>query len=207
MTEQDEVLARFSANGALRAMRWSGEDAARRVRSDMPEAAGYDATSVGGARHSLLRDRMDRVFSCEKYVVREGQDPVDLDVVYQELSDDAIKTFPRIDPGTMRRSNLTGSPGWTDGTHRVLIASAEFGKMRQIRWSDRSATKQRVARQAATPGAETTVLDALPAEFLADLHRSSNRRLDMPTLIVAHSVNATTGEQELGLVRPLGSNR
>lgn len=196
------MTGNLAGMGALRGLRWSFMDAADRVLNDMPEAAGYDATAIGGARHSLLRDRLDRVFSCEKYRVPDGESTAGLDILHQELSSEAIKTLPRIAPGTITRSNMNGSPGWTDGRVRLLVASAEYGAIDSIRWIERSETKQKVARQSLTPHVEPTILDPLPAEFLDALFANSKRQLDMPTFVVAHSVNIVTGERELVLGRP-----
>lgn len=202
MSEKSDVTERLAELGALRGLRWGFLDAADRVLNDMPESAGYDATATGSARHSLFRDRLDRVFSCEKYRVSDGERAAGLDILHQELSSEAVKTLPQIVPGTITRSNLNGSPGWTDGRVRLLIASAEHEQIHSIRWTERSETKQKVARQSLTPHVEPTILDPLPAEVLEALFANSNRQLDMPTFVVAHSLNTITGERELVLGRP-----
>ena len=202
VSEKAEVSDHLNRLDVLGGLRWGFESAANRVLSDLPEAAGYDATACGGARHSLLRDRFDRVFSCERYRVLDGEASTGLDILHRELSDDDILTLPRIAPGSITRSNMNGSPGWTDGKVRLLIASADFGAIHDVRWSERSETKQKVARQPLTPQVEPTVLDALPDEILKSLFANSKRQLDLPTYVVAHTLNSATGERELVLGRP-----
>src|SRR5579875_2312039 len=126
MGEQQEVIAELGAAGVLAGIRWAHASATRLALESYCEADGHDAAWLGNTRFTLFRNRLDRVFACERYAVSPGNDDADLDLLYAELSDQDIHTMPRLDPGVVRRSNLNGSPGWAHGPRRFLLASAAF---------------------------------------------------------------------------------
>ena len=103
-------------------------------------------------RGPLFRDRLDRVFACDRYSLGAGSEPAaGLDILYAELTERDVATLPIIDPELVYRSDIDGSPGWTSAALRFLLASCRFGQIDQILWSQKSPTKQRVAKQS-NPG-------------------------------------------------------
>lgn len=202
MSEFDDIFSHLDGHDVVGAIRWAFESAIERVLDDHSEAAGYNATSAAVNRHTLLIDRLDRVFSCERYAVEGGDLTAGLDVVVAELSENARKTMPIIPAGVVRRSGVNGSPGWAVAGHRFLLVSFPSGELQGIAWSRKSPTKQSVARQPANMQGQPTLLDALPQEFLDDLAAQSiGRSLDLPTLVLAHSLDTETGKRELVMGR------
>ena len=128
-------------------IRWAYESAVRRSLESFCEADGHDHAWLGMTRFTLFRDRLDRVFSCERYAVSIDDGTRDVDVLYAELSEHDLATMPRIAPGHVTRTDLYGSAGWTYGDRRFLLAAGEFGRLRTLPWSERSTTKQIVAMQ------------------------------------------------------------
>ena len=85
MSERQDVITSFEGAGVLPGIRWAYLSATARVSGDYSEAAGHDATWVGITRFTLFRDRLDRVFACGRYAVREGADAeLSLDVLHAE---------------------------------------------------------------------------------------------------------------------------
>src|SRR5215469_12782368 len=111
MSEQEQVIAELLAPGVLAGIRWAHASAARRSLESYSEADGHDAAWLGNTRFTLFRDRLDRVFGCERYALGPG-DELDLDVLYAELSEEDIEAMPKLAPGLVRRRGLRGSPGW-----------------------------------------------------------------------------------------------
>lgn len=204
MIDRDELIAELNDTGVLGAIRWAYLSATERVLTDYSAAAGHDATWVGVSRFTLLRDRLDRVFSCGNYSVPENIDgELSLDVLHAELSDRDIATLPDIDPTLVSRANLSGSPGWAHGGVRWLLASAPFGKLDGLSWPQKSPTKQRVAQQPSTYADQPTLFDHFTADEQAGLATAvSEPQLDLRTLVVAHSLEADHGNRELTIGQP-----
>jgi len=206
MSERERILGVLGQTGVLAGIRWAYESAARRTREDYDEATGHNATWVGINRWNLLCDRLDRVFSCGRYATRDNSSgTVGLDVLYATLTDEERATFPHIPPGTVVRDDLAGSPGWSNGDVRWLLASADFGGVDQIRWSRRSRVKQRTAKQSDPDNDQLSILDVLmddpgAAKLPVALEHASE--FDITTLVVTHTHNIDTNDSELYLGLP-----
>jgi hypothetical protein len=211
MGEQQDVIAELGAAGVLAGIRWAHASSARRALESYSEADGHDSAWLGNTRFTLFRDRLDRVFACERYAVT-GDDGLDLDVLYAELAEQDLVTMPRLTPGLVRRCDLRGSAGWAYRDQRFLLASGEFGRLDMLPWLQRSLTKQLVAMQR-NPDAsvrQPSLFEALltedgqPGEFgdIGEALLAADRELDLVTYVVAHGLDPDSGETELVFGRP-----
>ena len=214
MDEQHDVIAELGDAGVLAGVRWAYESATRRALESYSEADGHDAAWLGNTRFTLFRDRLDRVFACDRYAA-SAADGLDLDVLYAELSDQDLMTMPRLLPGLVRRCDLRGSAGWGYRGWRFLLASCEFGGLDTLPWVHKSTTKQLVALQRDPGVRQPSLFETLLAETLLDTDGApeasggidvallaADRELDLVTYVVAHSLDAFSGEVELVLGRP-----
>lgn len=202
MTEKTDLIAKLQASEILNGIRWAYASAVSRTLADYSEDAGHDTAWLGNTRYILFRDRLDRVFSCEKYGLQAGEDSAaGLDLVRIELTERDIKAMPSIEPGLVRRSDLNRSPGWFAEGLRFLIASAEFGKIDALPWPRKSPTKQAVASQA-SPEPLPTLFDVLAEDEIAGLATLVDETLDVETFVVAHSLDAVGHKRELVFGRP-----
>lgn len=209
MDEQHDVIAELGDAGVLAGVRWAYESATRRALESYSEADGHDAAWLGNTRFTLFRDRLDRVFACDRYAA-SAADGLDLDVLYAELSDQDLLTMPRLLPGLVRRCDLRGSAGWGYRGWRFLLASGEFGGLDTLPWLQRSTTKQLVALQRSPDIRQPSLFETLLAEDGAAeafggidaVLLAADRELDLVTYVVAHSLDAFSGEIELVLGRP-----
>lgn len=206
MSERERILGVLGDTDVLRGVRWAYESAARRTREDYDEPTGHNATWVGITRWVLLCDRLDRVFSCGKYATPENSPAtVGLDVLFATLTEAERATFPRIEPGTVVRDDVMGSPGWSNGDVRWLLASTEFGGVDEINWSRRSPLKQRAAKQIDPDNAQMSILDVLIDDPGAAMLREALEHaveFDIPTLVVTHSHDIDADNRELYLGLP-----
>jgi hypothetical protein len=206
VSEQQDVIADLEAPGVLSGLRWAYTSATSRTLEMYSEPDGHDAALLGSTRFTLFRDRLDRVFSCEKYGLPPGSvGTVSLDLVRAELTEQDVETMPLFAPDLVRRSNLHGSPGWAYGSRRFLLASCAFGKLDQLPWPRKSKTKQQVARQPSPdPSAQATLFDDLADEEVAGLLALANpsEPLDLETFVVGHTLDAMSQAAELILGRP-----
>ncbi|MGH3569103.1 MAG: hypothetical protein ACRDRH_24380 [Pseudonocardia sp.] len=203
MSEQQDVIAELGGVGVLAGVRWAYLSATTRSLETYSEPDGHDAAWLGNTRYTLFRDRLDRVFACERYAVHSGNDDADLDVLYDQLSEQDIDIMPRVDAGLVRRANLNGSPGWAHGEHRFLLASCNFGKLDCLPWPQKSPTKQRVARQRNPEPPQPSLFDDLQPEEVGGLEAmlAAGRDLDFETYVVAHSLDPLSRQVELVLGR------
>jgi len=209
MDEQHDVIAELGDAGVLAGVRWAYESATRRALESYSEADGHDAAWLGHTRFTLFRDRLDRVFACDRYAA-SAADGLDLDVLYAELSDQDLLTMPRLLPGLVRRCDLRGSAGWGYRGWRFLLASGEFGGLDTLSWLHRSMTKQLVALQRSPDIRQPSLFETLLAEDGAaegfggidTVLLAADSELDLVTYVVAHSLDAFSGEIELVLGRP-----
>jgi hypothetical protein len=205
VTEQQDVVEELTASGVLGGVRWAYRSAVTRTLATFSEADGHDAALLGNLRHTLFRDRIDRVFACGRYELQAASTGTDhLDLLLAELSDDDVRSMPQIPPGVVRRADLTNSPGWAIGNTRFLLAACDFGKLGSLPWTQRSPTKQRVAMQTNPDPDQPSLFDdasddelALLVDALAD-----SRRLDMTTFVVAHTLDVVGHALEIVLGRP-----
>ena len=222
MAEQQDVIAELTAAGVLAGIRWAYESATRRSLETYCEADGHDPAWLGHTRFTLFRDRLDRVFCCARYAVPAADGHLDRDVLYAELSERDLATMPHLAPGLVLRRDVRGSAGWSWRQHWFLIASAEFGRIDTLPWLEKSVTKQLVAAQPDPDHRQPSLFEdlltdgVLPNDLLPEegaegtalpprldpLLLAADRRLKLPTFIVAHSLDADTGEIELTFGRP-----
>jgi len=206
MSERRRILGVLGEADVLRGIRWAYESAARRTREDYEEPTGHNATWVGITRWVLLCDRLDRVFSCGKYATREDSPgTVGLDILFATLTEAERTTFPHIEPATVVRDDLVGSPGWSNGDVRWLLASAEFGGVDEINWSRRSQVKQRTAKQIDPDNDQLSILDVLMDDpGAAKLREALEHAIefDITTLVVTHTHDIDTNDRELYIGLP-----
>jgi hypothetical protein len=204
MSELDDALAQLRATRVLDGLRWAHRTAYRQVMDGYDPETGHTQAWVGMSAYVVLQDRLDRVFSCGKYAVDTADPHAGRDLLLAGILQREFDTMPAIPPGTVRRADLNGSPGWQCGPWRWLLTGARFGQIDNIPWPQKRSTKQRVAQQpspdeltlfslseADTDGA-TDTLD----ELVALAQESAT------VLILAHSVDRHTGVTELFLGRP-----
>jgi hypothetical protein len=204
VNEQRDVIAKLSRAVVLSGVRWAYLSAVGRSLETYSEADGHDAPWLGNTRFTLLRDRLDRVFACGRYAVHPGDDESGLFQLFDALSATDRQTMPRVPAGLVRRCDLNGSPGWAVGDLRFLLASGEYGKLDSLPWPQKSATKQRVARQPSPAPPQPSLFDAFaPGEVggLAGLAGAA-AELDLVTYVVAHSLDPVSKQFELIVGRP-----
>lgn len=192
MSEQKTVIKTLKRGQILDAIRWAYMSASVGVAEDYRPGKGYDEGWCGYSRHTLLRDRLNRVFSLGAYVVPVGSDPREnLDILFETIPENERATFPFIEPGHVEAADLNGSPGWQYKGNRLLIASIPHDDIDNIAWARRSATKQLVASQPAPEADEETLLHRLAAEgdagaqAIIDAYEAA-KPLDMPTYFIGH---------------------
>lgn len=204
MGEQQEVIAELGDAGVLAGVRWAYESATRRALESYSEADGHDIAWLGNTRFTLFRDRLDRVFACERYAV-SADDGLDLDLLYAELSDQDLLTMPRLTPGAVRRCDLRGSAGWAYRDRRFLLAAGEFGRLDTLPWLEKSLTKQLVAMQRNPDVRQPSLFEGFAAGEFGDIDAAllaADAALDLVTYVVAHSLDPDSGETELVFGRP-----
>lgn len=208
-TEKAKVIGALQRGRVLDAVRWAFDSAAAGVAEDYRPGKGYDEGWCGFSRHTLLRDRLDRVFSLGTYIVPFGTDPHDnLDIVLETVPENERATFPFIAPGLVERADLNGSPGWRCGGYRLLIASIPHDDIDDISWQRRSSTKQLVASQPDPDADEESLLHRLAAggdkgsQAILDALEAA-KPLDIPTFLIGHGHDVIGGgRQRLIVGRP-----
>ncbi|OOC56453.1 MULTISPECIES: hypothetical protein [Nocardiopsis] len=201
MNEQEDIITHLGGPGILAGLSWAYRSACGRTLDTYSEADGHDGSWFGNTRHTLLRNRLNRVFSCDRYAGDEG---VDEDLLYAELAAKDRVTMPNLDPGLVRLADLQSSPGWAFEQYRFLLASCKYGAIDQIPWPSKSPTKQRVARQFSPDPRQPTLFDWFVEEEVDGLEAALVNRdeLDLVTFVVAHSLDPITGKMELVFGRP-----
>lgn len=203
MKQQNDVIEALRSAGILGAIQWAYTSALDRTLADYSEDAGYDVTLLGMMRHTLFRDRLDRVFSCGRYELAEDADPSSgLDVLFAELTDRDRRTMPTLDPGLVHHAPLNGSPGWRFDDLRLMTTSCEYGKIWSLPWSEKSETKQRVARQADWENHPSLFDDSEAADF-EWLFPRKGEPLDLDTFVMAHTLEVIGRDSELVVGSPL----
>jgi hypothetical protein len=200
VSEQQDVIRELEAAGVLAGVRWAYLAAVSRTLEVFSEPDGHDAALFGNLRFTLFRDRLDRVFACDRYELQPGSAATDhLDLLYAELSQNDIQAMPQIVPDLVRRADLMGSPGWAIGGRRFLLAACAFGKLDSLPWPRKSPTKQRVARQPQPDPAQPSLFDDVADEEIAGLQEllAAAHRLDLETFVVAHTLESVSGDMEL----------
>lgn len=208
MDESTRTIRHFARNGVLDGVQWAFASAAAGVAQDFHPGKGYDEGWCGYSRHVLLKDRLNRVFSLGNYRLADGDEPTEnLDVVFDQLSEEDIRSFPLIAPGLVDTSDLNGSPGWAVDGVRFLLSSMPGTDVHSIDWQGRSPTKQAVAAQSAPDRDLATLFHGVDgmdraANEIIRVHESG-RELDIPTFLVAHGHDLVGGgSPQLWLGRP-----
>ncbi|MFI0008555.1 hypothetical protein [Streptomyces globisporus] len=203
MTEQEQVVADLSKSDVLAGICWAVASAYADTMRGYDPRRGYQPGTIGYTAHGLIRDRMDRVFSCGDYRLPPGL-PAEagLDAIREGLHPDDAATMPRLDPQLVSSSPLNNSPGWQLGSRRWLLQSFEFGSIRRIPWARKSATKRRVASRPDPEPAQMDLFSALgePARGLVLLPDEEDDGVD--TFVLAHSIHEDLRERELFFGRP-----
>jgi hypothetical protein len=200
VSEQQDVVGEFEAAGVLTGVRWAYRAATSRTLEIFSEADGHDAALLGNLRFTLFRDRLDRVFVCDRYELQPGSPATDhLDLLYAELSQEDVRTMPRLAQNLVRRADLTGSPGWAIGGRRFLLAACAFGKLDGLPWPRKSPTKQRVAQQRQPNPAQASLFEGAADEEIAGMEEllAATHRLDLETFVVAHTLDPVSQDMEL----------
>jgi hypothetical protein len=203
VTEQQVVIGELGRAGVLSAVQWAYWSAVARSLDLYDEDGGLDAAWLGNTRFTFFRDRLDRVCGCERYAVHSGDENADLDLLHAQLTKAEADAMPSLPVGLVRRSNLTGSPGWVFGRYRLLLAAGAFGKLDQIPWPRRSPTKQRVARQRDPEPPQPSLFDDFAEGEVEGLATAlAETKLDLVTFVIAHSLDPFSQRVELVLGRP-----
>lgn len=202
MGEMDEAVAGMRDAGVLEGMRWAYLSATGRVLDDYAEATGHDPAWLGITRFVLYRDRLDRVFSCGRYAVpMDSTAEAGRDVLHAELTADDVRTMPDLDPELVSRADLNGSPGWSWGPWRWLLASAAVGGILDLHWAQTSATKQQIARRVELDPAQGSLFDLHELDGVAG-PEGLQRADDLETLVIAHAQDTVRLTVEAVLGRP-----
>jgi hypothetical protein len=203
VTEQQDVIEELGEAGVLAAARWAYLSAIARSLELYSEDDGHDAAWLGNTRFTYFRDRLDRVYGCEKYAVHSGDENADLDLLHAQLTRADSEAMPALPLGLVRRSNLTGSPGWVFGRYRFLLASGTYGKLDQMPWPQKSPTKQRVARQRDPEPPHPSLFDDFADDEVGGLETAlAATQLDLDTFVIAHSLDPLSQQTELVFGRP-----
>ncbi|MDN4643426.1 hypothetical protein [Arthrobacter sp. PsM3] len=207
MIERDDLIRKLEEAGTLDAIRWAYRSAARQVAEEYSEESGHDAGWVGQTRYTLLRDRLNRVFSCGRYALAADALPAEgRDVVTATLPQSEIDTMPVLEADMVSRSNLNQSIGWSFDGMRWLLASGPYGKLDSIRWDRKSQTKKRVAQQGNFNPDQASLFEELHSDEDAGLLDAMTlpnvEDLDQLTLVLAHSQDPVTWQGELRIGMP-----
>ena len=203
VSEQRDVIAELGNAGVLGGVRWAYLSATGRALDTYSEPDGHDAALLGSIRYTLFRDRLDRVFACERYAVRSGNEDADLDLLYDQLSEQDVDSMPRLDAELVRRCDLNGSPGWAYADLRFLLASGEFGRLDRLPWPQKSPTKRRVASQLDPEPPQPALFEEWELEEAGGLAMlATGQELDLRTYVVAHTLDPLSQQIELFLGRP-----
>lgn len=200
MSQQDEAVSELTNAGVLRGIRWAWLSARRRVWDDYDPATGHDQGWLGYTAHGIFRDRLDRVFACDRFGVAPDAEPlVGLDVLSDGLAQEELESMPRLDPAVVERADLNGSPGWRYGRWQWLLQSFPYGTSDHISWSQTSDTKRQVATQ---PNPDQGRLwDDLSAVTGQADEQQEDPAGPVEALIAAHSIDPETGAPELFIGR------
>lgn len=201
MGQGSEVAKTFEANGLMDALRWAWRSAASHAYDEHNPEVGHTLANLGLNAHNQLKDRIERVGQTGAYrlpTVDDADDTPDRlpsgeDVLHAGLDRDEIISMIALDPGAIVRCDFNGSPGFRMGNYLVLMQSHPLGQVQDIRWSQKSATKQRAASQG----------DPDQYALFDDIHSDAPESGDdLRVLVLAHAIDPDTGRPELHLGQP-----
>lgn len=196
MPTEADLLPALERGQALSLIQWVAATAAARVSKDFDEDAGHDQAVVGFLSYKYHCDLFDRATSSGRYALpADAPAGLGLDIVRRGITDEAYESMPRLEPGSIRRSNFRGSPGWAVNDVRWVLQSFGFGNIDQIVWAQKSDTKQAVARQVYVDetsylfsyeqlGVEEPLAEPLDDAFVGT------------TLVLCHSYDKETGSYQ-----------
>lgn len=197
MSEQSEVISRLREAGVVDGILWAFGSAVDRTMDLHSDDDGHDAATLGSLKFAHFRDRLDRVFSCGRYEVGDGDEGASLDLLYAGLTERDILSMPELEPSLVSRSDLNGSPGWRSEVCRFLLASAPYGKVNRMAWPQKSPTKQQVAQQR-DPEPTPSLFDSLEPDEVGGLAELAGlAELDVRTFVVGHSLDPVNQRTEL----------
>lgn len=201
MNEQNDVDRFFEAEGLLDVFRWAWKSASDHALDEHNPEVGHTMANLGLSAHNQLKDRIERGGQTGMYRLpaaepdENSEQPASgQDVLHAGLTGQEIRSMITLDPGRIVRSDLNGSPGFLVGGYRVLLQSHTYDQVHEIRWTQKSETKQRAARQA-NPDQYSLFED--PESYPPAFHTQ-----DLPILVLAHAIDPNTGSCELHLGRP-----
>jgi len=211
MSEQDDVISDLRSNGVLAGIAWAWSSTRRQTLQSYDPDTGHDQGWLGYNAFKVLVDRLNRVFSLERFMVPADTDPaLGTDLLAQGLGPGEFDRMPQLPPGTVVRDDLNYSPGWRSGGWRILLQSFGGLDVDEIPWPQKSRTKQRVANQPA-PDQLTLPPEVLQLpmamDVLADLSTLPTADMTIVTLVGAYSIDAVTGDSALYLGHPRLNSR
>ncbi|MGC5013135.1 hypothetical protein ACLQ2R_20450 [Streptosporangium sp. DT93] len=204
MTEKDDALGDLGDAAVLKALCWAWDSAAKQALDSYEPTTGHDQGWVGYTAWKFFTDRLDRVFSCERFFVHPD-DPFESggDLVAEGLLSGEYKAMPRLTPGLVVRDDLHGSPGWRYKEWRFLLQSFGGKDVDSIPWPQARPTKRAVAAQ---PYPDEMVLPGfeqlMAIDVLADVFNASTNDFTVVTLVAAWAIDAHTKVSALHLGRP-----
>src|SRR5215469_10263224 len=116
MSEQDDVISDLRSNGVLAGIAWAWSSTRRQTLQSYDPDTGHDQGWLGYNAFKVLVDRLNRVFSLERFMVPADTDPaLGTDLLAQGLGPGEFDRMPQLPPGTVVRDDLNYSPGWRSG--------------------------------------------------------------------------------------------
>jgi hypothetical protein len=202
VAEEEKVIAEMTDGGVLAALRWAAVSAYTRAWADYDPETGHSQTVLGITAHTLLADRQDRVFRLDKYA------DDDSDVLLAGLLRSEQESLPNVEG--VARADLNGSPAWQFGEYRWFVSSFDHGRVNDISWGRKSATKRRIAAQTSDESPDQFVLPGTyggPPGHTLDLLTvrdllAAGGRQSVVSVVLTHSIDPHTGAIELFLGRP-----
>ncbi|MCA2175813.1 hypothetical protein LDL08_06400 [Nonomuraea glycinis] len=204
MTEKDDALGDLRDADVLKALCWAWDSAVQHALDSYEPTTGHHQGWVGYTAWTILVDRLDRVFSCERFSVNPNDTfEVGEDLVAEGLLSGEYEAMPRLIPGLVVRDDLNGSPGWRYKEWRFLLQSFGGKDVDSIPWPQARPTKKAVATQ---PYPDEMVLPGfeqlMAIDVLADVLKTPVSDLTVVTLVAAWAIDAHTKGSELHLGRP-----
>jgi hypothetical protein len=204
VSEQEDAVETLGANGVLAALAWACDSARHQTLQSYDPETGHDQAWIGTNMFTVLQDRLNRVCSLGRFVLRSDADPTDgADLLAGGLAPGEFERMPHLSPGLVIRDDLNGSPGWLNQGWRILLQSYGGMDIDEIKWARRSRTKRRVASQ---PCPDAPMLDLpefkMAADVLADLSKREQSDNPIVTLVLAYAIDAVTGLSAFYLGHP-----
>ena len=204
-------MADLQADGVLAGIAWAWASARRQTLQSFDPDTGHGQGWIGYNAFTVLTDRLDRVFSLDRFAIQPDMDPaLGVDVLAQGLAPGEFERMPHMVPGVVVRDDLNRSPGWLSSGWRILLQSYGGLEIDRIPWPQKSWTKRQVASQP-VPDAQMLPLEFLDLPMAMDVlaHLSAQPPADrvVVTLVGGYAIDAVTGESAFYIGRPRLNNR